>query len=147
MEDYTMKPLRRSQTWLPDVFNDIFSNDWMLRTNATAPAINVIESDDEYKVEIAAAGMTKNDFDVRIDEDNNLVISMEKKDEKKDENANAHYLRREFSYSKFEQTMILPDNADKDGIKAKVEDGVLNVHIPKMKEEEIKKNVKMIEVH
>ncbi len=143
-----MRPvIRRNQNWLPDVFNDIFNNDWMLRTNATAPAINVVESDNEYRIELAAPGMNKNDFNVRIDEDNNLVVSMEKKEEKSEGNTDgSRYLRREFSYSKFEQTMILPENVDKEGIYAKVEDGVLNVHIPKLKEEEIKKNVKMIEV-
>lgn len=51
----------------------------MAKANATAPAINVIESEKEYKVEVAAPGMTKEDFNIRIDEDNNLVISMEKK--------------------------------------------------------------------
>ncbi|WP_080903316.1 Hsp20/alpha crystallin family protein [Parabacteroides sp. Marseille-P3160] len=145
-----MKPVRRNQSWLPDVFNDIFDNDWMFRTNATAPAINVVEAKDEYRVELAAPGMKKDDFNIRIDEDNNLVVSMEKK-ENKEEKSNedekeARYLRREFSYSKFEQTMILPDNVDKEKIEAKVEDGVLSVHLPKLKEEEIKKNVKMIEV-
>ena len=54
----------------------------MVKANATAPAINVLETEKEYKVELAAPGMTKDDFNVRIDEDNNLVISMEKKTEK-----------------------------------------------------------------
>jgi HSP20 family protein len=138
--------IRRNQNWLPEVFNDLFSNDWMLRANATAPAINVIESDNDYRIEVAAPGMTKGDFCVRIDDDNNLVISMEKKSEDSDKNENALYLRREFSYSKFEQKMILPKNADKEKIVAKMEHGVLNVSIPKMKEEDLKKNMKVIEI-
>ena len=73
-----MMPVRRTQNWLPSIFNDFFDNEWMTRANATAPAINVIESEKDYKVEVAAPGMTKEDFNVRIDEDNNLVISMEK---------------------------------------------------------------------
>ena len=71
-----MMPVRRTQNWLPSIFNDFFDNEWMAKENATAPAINVIESEKEYKVEVAAPGMTKDDFNVRIDEDNNLVISM-----------------------------------------------------------------------
>ena len=52
-----MMPVRRSnQTWLPSIFNDFFDNDWMVKANATAPAINVIESDKDYKVEVAAPG-------------------------------------------------------------------------------------------
>ena len=77
-----MTPMRRSQNWLPYVFNDLFDNDWMIKANSTAPAINVIESDKDYRVEVAAPGMTKNDFNIKIDENNNLVVSMEKKEEK-----------------------------------------------------------------
>lgn len=109
-----MMPVRRTQSWLPSIFNDFFDNDWMVKANATAPAINVFETEKEYKVELAAPGMTKEDFNVRIDEDNNLVISMEKKTENKEEKKEGRYLRREFSYSKFQQTMILPDNVDKE---------------------------------
>ena len=81
-----MMPVRRNQNWLPSIFNDFFDNDWMVKANATAPAINVFETAKEYKVELAAPGMTKEDFNVHIDEENNLVISMEKKTESKEEN-------------------------------------------------------------
>ena len=74
-----MTPVRRyNQSWLPSIFDDFFDTNWMNKTNATAPAINVIENDAEYLVEVAAPGMTKADFDVHIDEDGNLVIAMEK---------------------------------------------------------------------
>ena len=70
-----MMPVRRSnQTWLPSIFNDFFDNDWMVKANATAPAINVIESDKDYKVEVAAPGMTKEDFKIHINEDNDLAF-------------------------------------------------------------------------
>ena len=73
---------RNNQTWLPDVFNDFFDTDYLPKANATAPAINVIEKDNEYDVEVAAPGMTKDDFKVSLDEDENLVIAFEKKDKK-----------------------------------------------------------------
>ena len=63
-----MMPVRRTQSWLPSIFNDFFDNDWMVKANATAPAINVIESDKDYKVEVAAPGMTKEDFKIHINE-------------------------------------------------------------------------------
>jgi hypothetical protein len=140
-----MMPVRRTQNWLPSIFNDFFDNDWMERANATAPAINVIESENDYKIELAAPGMTKKDFNVHIDEDNNLVIAMEKKEQKKEEKKNSRYVRREFSYSKFQQTMILPNDVEKDKITAQVEDGVLTVDIPK-RNEEASKIQKCIEV-
>ena len=127
-----MVPVRRNQTWLPDIFNDFFDNDWMVRTNATAPAINVLENEHSYEIEVAAPGMKKDDFKVHIDENGNLAIEMEKKTDEKEEKKNGHYLRREFSYSKFQQTMVLPDDVERDKISAKVENGVLNVIIPKV---------------
>ena len=139
-------PVRRSQNWLPSIFYDFFDNELMAKANATAPAINVIETDKAYKLELAAPGMTKEDFSVRIDEENNLVISMEKKAENKEEKKDGRYLRREFSYSKFQQTMILPENVDKDHISAQVENGVLNIELPKLSEEEVKKPDRTIEV-
>jgi HSP20 family protein len=71
---------------------------------------------------------------------------MEKKEERKEEKRNDRYLRREFSYSNFHQTLILPDNADKDNIAAHMENGVLHIEIPKLKEEETKKLQKVIEI-
>ncbi len=118
----------------------------MTRTNATAPAINVIESEKDYKVEVAAPGMTKEDFNVRIDEDNNLVITMEKKIENNEEKKEQRFLRREFSYSKFQQTMILPDDVDKEKIAAGVEHGVLTIDLPKISIEDIKKEQRTIEI-
>ena len=76
---------RRNQNWLPDVFNTLFDTDIMPKFNATAPAINVIEKENEYDVELAAPGMTKDDFKVTLDEEDNLVVALEKKEETTDE--------------------------------------------------------------
>ena len=143
-----MTPMRKynNQNWLPSIFNDFFDNDWMVRTNATAPAINVIENDTDYKVEVAAPGMTKEDFNIHLGEDNELVITMEKKNETKDD-SNKKYLRREFSYSKFEQAFVLPDDVEKDKISANVTDGVLTIELPKRTPEEKAKVNRVIEIH
>ena len=141
-----MVPVRRNQTWLPDIFNDFFDNDWMVRTNATAPAINVLENENSYEIEVAAPGMKKEDFKVHIDENGNLAIEMEKKVDEKDEKKNGHYLRREFSYSKFQQTMVLPDDVQRDKISAKVEHGVLNVIIPKVEKAKPEDNKRVINI-
>ena len=122
--------------WLPEVFNDFFDNNYMPKANATAPAINVLESKTDYRVELAAPGMRKEDFDVNINTDGDLVIKMDRKGEKHDENV--HYLRREFSYTKYEQTLILPDDVDKQKISANVADGVLTIVLPKIVKEEQK---------
>ena len=145
-----MTPSRRnySQEWLPSIFNDFFDNDWMVKANATAPAINVIESDTDYKVEVAAPGMTKEDFNIHLSEDNELVISMEKKTENKEgDKENKKYLRREFSYTKFQQALVLQDDVEKERISANVTNGVLTIELPKRTPEEKAKINKVIEIH
>ena len=131
-------PVMRSNSWIPSVFGDLFDTDFVPKSNYTAPAINVKESDKAYTVELAAPGMKKEDFNVHINDEGNLIIKMESKQEHKEQDKNTRYLRREFSYSKYEQTLILPDDVKKDDIKAHVENGVLTVELPKVVEEKVK---------
>ena len=137
---------RYNQNWLPSIFNDFFDNNWIERTSATAPAINVLENEHGYELELAAPGMTRNDFKVSLDEEGDLVINMEKKVENKEKEHKGHYLRREFSYTKFQQTMLLPEDANREDIAAKVEHGVLTVTIAKVKKVEPEKIHRQIEV-
>ena len=132
------------QNWFPDFFNDFFESNALGRVNA--PAINVIEDDKSYNLELAAPGLTKEDFKVHVNKDGNLVIEMEKKDENKEEKKEGRYLRKEFSYTKFHQTLLLPDNAEKDEIDACVKDGVLYVTVPKVSKEKTEEKKKEIEV-
>ena len=150
---------RYHQSWLPAMFDDFFDNEWMKKTNATAPAINVIESDTEYKVEVAAPGMNKEDFNVHVDENGNLVIAMEKKcgckekeeckdkeKECKEKDKKSRYLRREFSYTKFQQTLILPEDVMKENIEASMCDGVLCIELPRKAPQPKEKITKVIEI-
>ena len=130
--------MMRNSAWLPTVFNDIFDSNFIPKANCTAPAINVKETDKGYTVELAAPGLKKEDFNVHINDEGNLIVKMEQKQENKEEDKNARYLRREFSYSKFEQALILPDDVDKNKIAAKVENGVLTVELPKQEETKTK---------
>ena len=143
-----MMPSKRmynnDQNWLPTFFNDFFDNDWMMKTNATAPAINVVESDKDYKVEVAAPGMKKEDFNIHLGENNELVITMEQKNENKEEHKK--YLRREFAYSKFQQSFILPDDVEKEKISASVNDGILTIELPKHAPEEKAKVNRVFEI-
>lgn len=138
-----MLPARRFN--LPDLFNDFFDNGGIDRINSKTPAINVIEGENMYKIEVATPGMTKDDFKVHVNKDGNLVIEMEKK-EKEECKKECKYIRREFAYTRFHQTLILPENADKDKIEAKVENGVLKIRIPKLQIPAPENEKKMIEV-
>lgn len=145
---------RRNQNWLPEVFNTLFDTDLfpkMNMTTTTSPAINVIEKDNEYDVELAAPGMMRDDFKVTLDEEQNLVVDLEKKVETGDGDdatkaETGRYLRREFSYTKFHQTLLLPDDVDREKISATCEHGVLKVVLPKLTQQEMKKDAKVIEI-
>ena len=138
--------IRRTQNWLPGVFNDFFGNEWVEKTNSSSPSINILENEKEFIVEVAAPGMTKEDFSVKIDDDNNLVIAVEKKVESEEHDEDTCYLRREFSYSHFQRRMILPDTVDRDKIGAKAENGILTISIPKREEKEEPKVDRRIEI-
>ncbi len=146
-----MMPTRKNNGWIPDIFNDFFDTEWMPKAKATAPAINVTEDEKKYTVEVAAPGMCKEDFDIQINENNDLVIKMEKKTSsetgnKEEEKCNCRYLRREFSYTKFQQTLILPEDVDKEMINAKVENGVLTIDLPKIVIKEEPKTSRQINI-
>ena len=120
---------QRNQYWLPEVFNDLFDNDFLTKSNTTSPAINVVEKDNEYDVVVE---LTKKEESTTDDKENKSKKGV--------------YLRREFSYSNFQQKMILPDDVDHEKICASVENGVLTVVLPKKNAEEQKKEVKMIDI-
>ena len=136
--------LMRNNGWLPTVFDDFFNTDFMPRANSTAPAVNVKESETAYIMELAAPGIKKEYCRVAINDEGNLTIAIENKQEHKQEDKHHHYLRREFSYSNYEQSYTLPDDVVKDQISAKVEDGILTVTMPKTEPKQ--KVTKAIEV-
>jgi HSP20 family protein len=137
---------RNDNNWMSNFFNDFFDTDMMPRMNATAPAVNVKESDKGYVMEIAAPGLKKEYCRVSLDNDGNLNLKIEDKFEHKEENKKEHYLRREFNYSNYEQTYVLPEDVDKEKISARVENGILTVDLPKVSKEEKKDENKSIEV-
>ena len=140
-----MLPVMFRNNWMPTLFEDFLNTDLMPRTGSTAPAVNVKESETAYTMELAAPGIKKEYCRVNIDDNGNLSIAIENKCEHKNEDKKHHYLRREFSYSNYEQSYTLPEDVERDKISAKVEDGILTVTMPKTVKEE-KKLSKAIEV-
>ena len=126
-----MLPTKKNQSWFPSIFNDFIGSDWVERLHSSSP-MNIIETENEFKVEMAAPGLTKDDFNVKVTNDNllSVCVKQEKKSEEKDKKG--RYLRKEFSYTQFQQNLILPENVDKDKIEAKVDNGVLDIIIPKL---------------
>lgn len=130
--------MRTNNNWLDNAFNDLFSDSALSRMNSTAPAVNVKDTENAYVMEVAVPGIKKEFCRVNIDDDGNLEIAIENKLEHKEENKKEHYLRREFSYSNYQQSYILPEDVDREKISAKVLNGVLEIELPKVVKNEQK---------
>ena len=133
---------RRNQDFMPTLFNELMN--WNDNTYST-PRMNIMETKDNYKLELCIPGLTKEDVKLSIDAEGNLVVEMvkETKNEKKEE---MRYLRHEFSVEHFRQTVMLPDDIHKEQISAKVENGILDIVIPKVTVEEKKQAMQTIEI-
>ena len=138
-----MLPILNANNWFPTVFDDFFNSDWMPRMKA---AVNVKEDAKAYTMELAVPGIKKEFCRVNINADGNLEVAIENKLEHKEENKKEHYLRREFSYSNYQQTYVLPDDIEKDHIAAKVDNGVLTITLPKFTKEEVKQIQRQINI-
>jgi HSP20 family protein len=127
---------------MPTLFNELMN--WNDTTYST-PRMNIMETKDNYKLELCIPGLTKEDVKLSIDAEGNLVVEMvkETKNEKKEE---LRYLRHEFSVEHFRQTVMLPEDIHKEQISAKVESGILDIVIPKVTVEEKKQAMQTIEV-
>jgi HSP20 family protein len=134
MNTLTKKPTRNSGSLTRlTPWNRFFKNDWINLWDGdteTIPSVNIKEEKDIYKIELAAPGLKKEDFNIAVG-GNILTISSEKKSESKEGNESDNYYSREYNYSSFERSLTLPDNVDADKITAKYNDGVLNVSVPK----------------
>ena len=141
-----MLPTLRNKNIFWYLLDEFFSSDPMANlfetTSANVPSVNVVEDDNEYRIEVAAPGLGKNDFNVNVSNDT-LEISSEK--ENKDEKKEERYVRREFIYTRFKRSFALPDGVDADNIKARHDNDELYVHLSK-KEESKKKGAKTIKI-
>ena len=135
--------------WFDNDFSDNFVNG-VRRVNATAPAVNVKEDADKYTMEVAVPGIKKDYVRIDLNKDGDLELSIENKLEHHEEDGKAehkeHYLRREFSYTNYQQTYSLPEDVEKENISAKVEDGILSIVLPKIKKNEASVNGRRIEI-
>ncbi|MDX5438546.1 MAG: Hsp20/alpha crystallin family protein [Pontibacter sp.] len=134
-----------------DFFSDIdrfFNNDFFLmpmqmrrQMESSMPAVNIRDKEKEYLIEVAAPGMKKEDFNIDMEE-GMLTISSQKEEEKSEDKDD--FKRREYNYSSFSRSFSLPDNVKPDDIKARYEDGVLKLTVPKREQQDKpKKKIKI----
>jgi HSP20 family protein len=128
---------------IPSLLNDFFTDDWFnsslgnwRSSGTTLPAVNVMETNDDFRIEVAAPGMKRDDFKVELD---NHVLTISSQREDKHEEKEEGYTRREFNYQSFQRSFTLPaDKVDGENISARYEDGILHVTVPKKENAKVK---------
>jgi len=130
-----MTIVKQNTGLLPSLLEDLFDSDFfkkptVMQAGLTVPAVNIKETPERYEIEMAAAGMKKEDFNINL-ERNVIIISTEKSNETSETDKDHNYTRKEFNYSSFSRSFVLPQAANREDIKATYVDGVLNVIIPK----------------
>jgi HSP20 family protein len=131
-----MLPMLRKHSYLPSFADEFFGKDFLSnfienQNGFSMPAVNVTETKDNFRIEVAAPGLNKEDF--KIDLHNNLLTISSEKEEKNEENGEK-IMRREFSYSSFKRTFSLPDLVESEKVTASHKNGVLYIEIPKREE-------------
>jgi HSP20 family protein len=131
-----MLPTIFKRSALPSMTDEFFKNDFfadfqLWNRNASIPSVNIAETNQGYTIELAAPGLSKDDFKINL-EDHVLTI-WSKKEDNKEEKADK-FIRREFSYSSFSRSFSLPEGVNEDKIQANQKDGVLSIEIPKQEE-------------
>lgn len=150
-----MKAVNKNNVWLPELLENLFFENRLDALNNyetfSNPAVNIIENFPNFVVELAVPGLEKKDFSIEVEEDT-LKISAKKEEvkespenkENNDEKLKSQFRKREFNYSNFERSFILPENIKSEDIQANYENGVLRVTLPKMEEKKALK--KMVEI-
>ena len=129
---------------IPSLVEDFFLRDFFDNSNAnwrsggtTLPAVNVMETNDDFTIEVAAPGMKREDFHVELD--NNTLTISSSREEKKEDKGDDLYTRREFSYQSFQRSFALPENKIVgEKIAARYTDGILYITVPKKEEAKVK---------
>jgi HSP20 family protein len=138
-----MKVINNRNVWFPSIFEDIFTENRLDIPNYekfSSPAVNISENFTNFSIQVAAPGLEKLDFKIEVEEDT-LSIAVTKETE---EDNKTNFTRKEFDFSNFKRTFSLPENCDKENIKATYVNGLLTVIIEKVEEP---KNIKrMVEI-
>lgn len=131
-----MIPMIRKHSCLPGSSDEFFGRDllqdfFVNNNNYTMPAVNISENKDGFKIDVAAPGLTKEDFKIDL---HNKILTLSSVKEEKNEETNEKFTRKEFSYTSFKRSFGLPDMIDNDNIAAEYNNGILHIEIPKREE-------------
>lgn len=139
-----MLPMLRRRNFFPGIVDDFFGRDFLpgndlfdTQTGISMPSVNIVEGKEDFRIEVAAPGLEKDDFKIDL-ENNVLTISSEREESSEQQENDNRYMRREFCYSSFRRAFSLPNTVDADKIEANHKNGVLSIAIPKREEAKVK---------
>ena len=112
--------------------NDTLVEDRFWNTRVNLPAVNIIEKDDKFLIELAAPGLRKEDFKINIE---NGILQIDSESQREVEEEKDNYTRKEFNYNSFSRSFTIPENASEENIAASYENGVLKLKLQKLKSE------------
>lgn len=125
---------RNKNVWFPNLLDDVFNQNFTPATSLSIPAVNIIEFENRFEIDLAIPGKKKEDFNLEIEEDV-LIINFTAPSESTDVTDKGKYTRKEFSYNSFRRTFAIPENVNQDEIKVSYIDGILKFELPKKVEE------------
>lgn len=129
-----MSIVKKNNRYLfPSLMNELFADERLDVFNTaknSVPAVNIQDLDNRFKVDLAAPGLSREDFKIDL-EDDMLTVSAQKSTESSEKNKEGKYTRREFGYTSFARSFTLPEDIKQDKINATYTDGVLSIVIPK----------------
>ncbi len=132
---------RSTAPYFNNVFDSLFNEAINKNLNVhKVPGVNILETDKGYQIEIAAPGLSKEDFQISLKKDT-LSIGAERKAAEGEEVKN--YTRKEFEYSSFNRSFVLPESVNAESITAEYVNGILNINIAK---DDAKSQVKEIKI-
>jgi HSP20 family protein len=121
--------MSRTQIFAPTAFGNLFNELFTqpaYRTVTAQPAVNVVETEQGYRLEVVAPGLRKEDLNIKV-ENKHLVISAKKSEQ--NEAQTPVYRRQEFNFAGFERSFRLSDTIDADQVTANLEHGILRIEL------------------
>ena len=130
-----MNLIRKQNPFFPSLVDELFNQDRRLRTSSissTTPAVNIIEQDTQFLIELAAPGNKKEDFEIEIEDG---ILSISSSSNKEDNTSEKEtFTRHEFSYNSFRRSFTIPESVDVSSIEATYNEGVLLIKLLKLEE-------------
>ena len=130
-----MNLIRKQNPFFPSLVDELFNQDRRVRTSSissTTPAVNIIEQDTQFLIELAAPGNKKEDFEIEIEDG---ILSISSSSNKEDNTSEKEtFTRHELSYNSFRRSFTIPESVDVSSIEATYNEGVLLIKLIKIEE-------------